>query len=113
MRVMRFQVMAPKSPARSTCWFISSMCTMPLPMVLATAVPKKKAAIKFQKAAHRTARKSVSTRGENTGAMGVAASCQPFEDLKGRGRKMTTKKSEKLDKGKNPAWERNEERTLG
>src|SRR3989442_10595442 len=86
---------------------------MPLPMVLATAVPKTKAAIKFQKAAHRTARKGVSTRVETTVAMELAASCQPFENSKARVRKMTTKRSEKLDKGTSPAWERIEERSLG
>src|SRR5207245_4356287 len=85
---------------------------MPLPMVLATAVPKTKAAIKFQKAAHRTARKGVSTRVETTVAMELAASCQPFENSKARVRKMTTKRSEKLDKGTSPAWERIEERSL-
>src|SRR6266851_2698541 len=102
MRVIRFQVMAPKSPARSTCWFISSMCTMPLPMVLATAVPKKKAAIKFQKAAQATARKGVSTRVETTVAMELAASCQPFENSKARVRKTTTKRRAMLLTGGGP-----------
>src|SRR5713101_7879967 len=99
---MRFQVMAPKRPARSTCWFTSSMCTNPLPMVLATAVPKKKAAMKFQKAAQATARKGVSTRVETTVAMELAASCQPFENSKARVRKTTTKRREKLVTGGGP-----------
>src|SRR6266849_10076081 len=102
MRVMRFQVMAPSSPARRTCWLMSSMWIMPLPMVLATAVPKTKAAMKFQKAAQTTARKGVRTRVETTVAMELAASCQPFENSKARVRKMTTRRREKLDKGGNP-----------
>src|SRR5215472_14806264 len=65
---------------------------MPLPMVLATAVPNTKAAMKFQKAAHSTARNGVSTRVETTVAMELAASCQPFENSKAKVRKivMTT-----------------------
>src|SRR5229473_980389 len=73
------------------------MWTMPFPMVLATAVPKTKAAMKFQKAAQATARKGVSTRVETTVAMELAASCQPFENSKARVRKMTTKRKKKLD----------------
>ena len=60
------------------------MWTMPLPMVLATAVPKTKAATKFQKAAQSTARKGVSTRVDTTVAMELAASCQPLENSKAR-----------------------------
>src|SRR5881296_4194227 len=69
---------------------------MPLPMVLATAVPKTKAAMKFQKAAQATARKGVSTRVDTTVAMELAASCQPLENSKARVRKMTTTRREKL-----------------
>src|SRR5260370_4955009 len=72
------------------------MWTMPFPMVLATAVPKTKAAMKFQKAAHATARKGVSTRVETTVAMELAASCQPFENSNVKVRKMTMKRREKL-----------------
>src|SRR5579859_6557773 len=57
---------------------------MPLPMVLATAVPKTKAAKKFQKAAQSTARKGVSTRVDTTVAMELAASCQPLENSKAK-----------------------------
>src|SRR5713101_6182466 len=70
------------------------MWTMPFPMVLATAVPKTKAAMKFQKAAHATARKGVSTRVETTVAIELAASCQPFENSNVRVR--TMKRREKL-----------------
>src|SRR5580693_2368072 len=69
---------------------------MPLPMVAATAVPKTKAAMKFQKAAQATARRGVRTRVETTVAMELAASCQPLENSKVRVRKMTTSRSEKL-----------------
>src|ERR1700738_2314003 len=55
---------------------------MPFPIVFATAVPNTKAATKFQKAAHATARKGVSTRVETTVAMELAASCQPLENSK-------------------------------
>src|SRR5213082_130330 len=96
INVVRFQVMAPRRPARMTCWLIISMCTRPLPMVLATAVPKKKAAKKFQKAAQATAVKGFRTRVETTVAMELAASCQPLENSKARVRKMTTRRREKL-----------------
>src|ERR1700758_2070567 len=58
------------------------MWIMPLPMVAAPAVPKTKAAMKFQKAAQATARRGVSTRVETTVAMELAASCQPLENSK-------------------------------
>src|SRR6266851_9146522 len=96
MRVIRFQEIAPSRPASRTCWLMSSMRIMPLPMVLATAVPKTKAAMKFQKAAQATARKGVKTRVETTVAMELAASCQPLENSKARVRKMTTRRREKL-----------------
>jgi hypothetical protein len=49
-------------------------------MVPATAVPKTKAAIKFQKAAQATARNGVRTRVETTVAMELAASCEREKD---------------------------------
>src|SRR5712664_2433339 len=69
---------------------------MPLPMVPATAVPKKNAATKFQKAAQATARKGVRTRVETTVAMELAASCQPFENSNASVREITKRRSEKL-----------------
>src|ERR1700730_5342132 len=68
---------------------------MPLPMVLATAVPKTKAATKFQKGGQATARTGVRTRVETIVAMELAASCQPLENSKARVRKMTTRRREK------------------
>src|SRR5580692_7249652 len=76
---------------------------MPLPIVAATAVPKTKAAIKFQKAAQTTARNGVRTRVETTVAMELAASCQPLENSKARVREMTTIRSEKLVIGESGA----------
>src|SRR5579859_4993391 len=76
---------------------------MPLPMVLATAVPKTKAAMKFQKAAQATARKGVSTRVETTVAMELAASCQPLENSKIKVKQMTATSREKGFTGGNPA----------
>src|SRR5580700_7134255 len=76
---------------------------MPLPMVAATAVPKTKAAMKFQNAAQATARSGVRTRVETTVAMELAASCQPLENSKARVREMTTIRSEKLVIGESSA----------
>src|SRR5713101_1018616 len=81
---------------------------MPLPIVLATAVPKKKAAVKFQKAAHATARNGVRTRVETTVAMELAASCQPLENSNASVRPMTARRREKLSTGVTFAGDRAE-----
>jgi hypothetical protein len=70
---------------------------MPLLSVEATAVPKTKAAMKFQKAAHRTARNGVRTRVETTVATELAASCQPLENSKASVRETTISRRLKLD----------------
>src|ERR1700693_3594868 len=93
---MRCQMMAPSRPASRTLESTISVWTRPLPMVLATAVPKTKAAIKFQKAAQTTARKGVRTRVDTTVAMELAASCQPLENSKARVRKMVMRRRVKL-----------------
>ena len=72
--------MAPSNAASNTRVSTISRCTGPLPTVLATAVPNTNAAMKFQNAAHSTARNGVNTRVETTVAMELAASCQPFEN---------------------------------
>src|SRR5260370_9288833 len=105
MRVMVFQEMAPKSPASNTWWFTSSIWTMTLPMVLATAVPKTNAATKLKKAAQTTARKGVRTRVETTVAMELAASCQPFENSNARVTKTTIKRRVKLVIGRSGAFQ--------
>ncbi len=66
--------MAPINPASTTYWVTMSRSIMPLPMVLATAVPRRKAARKLKTAAHTTARRGESTRVETTVAMLLAAS---------------------------------------
>src|SRR6185437_16862896 len=76
---------------------------MPLPMVVATAVPKMKAAMKFQKAAQATARRGVRTRVETTVAMELAASCQPLENSKTSVRTMTAIRRLKLVIGESSA----------
>src|SRR5437588_4488046 len=98
-KVVRFQVMAPRRPARITCWLINSILTRPLPMVPATAVLKKKAAIKFQKAAQTTAVNGLRTRVETTVAMELAASCQPLENSNASVRKTTMRRRKKLVMG--------------
>src|SRR6266516_6067516 len=60
---------APNRPAMTTYWFTSSNRIIPLPMVLATAVPRKKAARKLKAAAHNTASFGDRTRVETTVAM--------------------------------------------
>src|SRR5437868_2876265 len=65
---------APKITANVTTW----TSIIPLPIVLATAVPKPKAATKLKNAAHTTATRGESTRVETTVAMEFAASWKPF-----------------------------------
>src|ERR1700744_6252655 len=69
-------------------------------IVPATAVPNTNAAMKFQNAAHATARNGVSTRVDTTVAIEFAASCQPLENSNASVRKTTTIRSEKLDMGR-------------
>src|SRR5580692_3281704 len=76
---------------------------MPLPIVVATAVPKMKAATKFQNDAQTTARKGVRTRVETTVAMELAASCQPLENSKASVRTMTAIRRLKLAIGESSA----------
>src|SRR5487761_608493 len=80
---------------------------MPLPMVAATAVPKMKAAMKFQKEAQMTARNGVRTLVETTVAMELAASCQPLENSKASERTMTAIRRLKLGIGESSALDNN------
>jgi hypothetical protein len=66
--------MAPINPASTTYWVTMSSWIIPLPMVLATAVPRKKAAAKLKNAAQITASRGDRTRVETTVAMLLAAS---------------------------------------
>src|SRR5712692_9031544 len=81
-QVSTSHTIAPKRPARTTYWFTSSRRIMPRPMVLATAVPRKKAARKLKTAAQTTASLGESTRVETTVAMLLAASWKPFRKSK-------------------------------
>src|ERR1041385_5580831 len=77
-QVIRFQAIAPIRPHKITPWVTFSTCSMPLPMVEATAVPKKKAAMKLKNAAQITAYFGESTRVDTTVAMELAASWKPL-----------------------------------
>src|SRR3954454_7264096 len=79
---MRFQKIAPRRPARIT-WLVTILRTIiPLPIVLATEVPRTKAATKLKKAAQRTAFWGARTRVETTVAIEFAASWKPFRKSK-------------------------------
>ena len=77
-QVARFQAMAPTRAASTTRGVMAVASTMPLPMALATWVPKVKAATKLKKAAQATAAPGDSTRVETTVAMELAASWKPL-----------------------------------
>src|ERR1043165_6554575 len=66
---------------------------MPLPIVLATAVPSKNAATKLKNAAHTTASFGDSTRVDTTVAMLFAASWNPFKKSKVSATRMVTIRS--------------------
>src|ERR1017187_6778376 len=72
--VRRSHTIAPIKPANTTYCVTMSSWIIPLPMVLATAVPRKNAARKLKTAAHKTARRGDNTRVETTVAMLLAAS---------------------------------------
>src|SRR5438270_3433224 len=92
-QVSKSQTIAPVRPARTTYWVTASRRTMPLPMVFATAVPKKNAARKLKAAAQKTAKRGESTRVDTTVAMLFAASWNPFRKSKIRAQStlMTTR----------------------
>jgi hypothetical protein len=71
---MRSQTVAPISPAKITAKVTIEMSTIPDPTVLATAVPKVKAATKLKNAAQMTALPGDSTRVDTTVAIEFAAS---------------------------------------
>ena len=72
--VMRSQIIAPSSPPKITENVTILMSIMPEPTVLATAVPKVKAATKLKNAAQMTALPGDRTRVETTVAIEFAAS---------------------------------------
>src|SRR6476660_4693710 len=94
---MRFQTIAPSRPARIT-WFVTTFRSiMPLPIVLATEVPRTKAATKLKKAAQRTAFWGARTLVDTTVAIEFAASWKPFRKSNERATRMM--KTRKPDPG--------------
>src|SRR5215216_1291627 len=76
-QVVRFQTMAPTSPAKTTASLTTAESTV-LPTVLATWVWKTRNATKLKVAAQTTAARGVSTRVETTVAIELAASWKPL-----------------------------------
>src|SRR5713101_4214615 len=83
-QVSKSHTIAPAKPAMTTYWVTSSSRIIPLPMVLATAVPRRNAATKLKKAAQITASLGDKTRVDTTVAMLLAASWKPFKKSKAR-----------------------------
>ena len=79
---MRFQPMAPTSPAKITPIDSTFWSTTSLAMVVATWVPKTRKATKLKNAAHATARRGESTRVDTTVAIELAASWKPLTKSK-------------------------------
>src|SRR3954470_21211930 len=77
-QVKRFHAIAPIIPAKITASVTTLRSTMPLPTVLATAVPTRNAAAKLKNAAQITALPGESTRVETTVAIEFAASWKPL-----------------------------------
>src|ERR1700682_864838 len=77
-QVMRFHAIAPINTPSTTVALTTVTSTSPAPIVLATAVPKTKAATKLKKAAQKTAMSGVSTRVDTTVAIEFAESCMPL-----------------------------------
>src|SRR5262245_28435793 len=75
---MRFHTIAPSSPPRMTFASTKETSIIPLPIVLATAVPTVKRAAKLNVAAQRTAVKGFNTRVPTIVAMEFAESWKPL-----------------------------------
>src|SRR5919109_1353988 len=76
-QVVKFQAMAPTSPAKTTASLTTSGSTV-LPTVLATCVWKTRKATKLNRAAQTTAIRGVRTLVETTVAIELAASWKPL-----------------------------------
>ncbi len=79
--MVNIQSMPPISPPNRTGGVMISGFTTPLPIVLAIAVPRAKAATKFIRAANPTACIGDRTLVETTVAIALAASFRPLEKL--------------------------------
>jgi hypothetical protein len=76
--VIRFHTIAPTRPPKTTLESTMFTSIRPVPIVLATAVPNVKAAMKLKNAAQTTAASGVRTRVETTVAIEFAESCIPL-----------------------------------
>ena len=91
-QVIIFQAIAPSTPARITVGVTALTSIIPLPTVLATAVPKIKKAMKLKKAAQITANLGVRTLVDTIVEMELAASCIPFVKSKAKATRMINPK---------------------
>jgi len=87
-QVMRFQMIAPSNPPRMTFASTNEMSIIPLPIVLATAVPTVKSAAKLNVAAQSTAVNGFRTRVPTIVAIEFAESWKPL--MKSNTNAMTT-----------------------
>src|SRR6266849_6271027 len=113
-QVSKSHTIAPAKPAMTTYWVTSSSRIIPLPMVLATAVPRRNAATKLKKAAQITASLGDKTRVDTTVAMLLAASWNPFKKSKARATARVTINSSPEFTGGHPLlewWCRNRRRS--
>ncbi len=78
-------------PPSTTSELTTVMSIRPEPIVLATAVPNRKAATKLKKAAQNTATRGESTRVETTVAIEFAESCIPLMKSKTRATAMMSR----------------------
>jgi hypothetical protein len=82
--VIRFQAIAPQTPARTTVGVTVVTSIIPLPIVLATVVPNIRKAMKLKNAAHMTACWGFNTLVETMVAIELAASCMPLVKSKAK-----------------------------
>ena len=87
--MIRFQPIAPISPAKITPMERASGSTTPVAIVAATTVPNTRKATKLNTAAHTTAIRGDSTRVDTTVAIELAASWKPLTKSKTRAMAMT------------------------
>lgn len=76
--VIKFQSIAPQTPASTTVGVIVFTSIIPFPIVLATVVPKIRKAMKLKNAAQKTACWGLRTLVDTMVATEFAASCMPL-----------------------------------
>src|SRR6185503_16715297 len=94
---MRFQPIAPMSPANTTAIEMNCGSTTSFAIVEATLVPKMRKATKLKNAAHATAIRGANTRVDTTVAMEFAASWNPFEKSNASASRMTATRAMSMD----------------